>query len=1461
MGKIKELKHWKGNQKNSQTILLIFAAMYYMKKIFFLSLFIISGKIFAQVNLQSGSATFSLPMFNWQDNKSRLNSIVALNYSSGNGLKVNDVASNVGQGWNLLAGGMITRIQAGEPDDQPQRMGNGTIEDITKYPSGYLYDPVSASLGAPAALISYPIFKDKNHIYKQHNEVAADKELDHFAFQFNGRSGIFILNKPNYDAINNTGVGVFLGDSKMKVTFVTQNNMSYAGDGKGIRTTITSFNIQDENGLIYKFTKHELTKVLKTNYCDKNLNIIKQPKFKNNRVYHEVSVDDNSIVNPYIINGWYLTEIEDALTNRKINFNYPGNRNINTDAGTSLSNFRSDNSGFLTFEKNYSIISHSKSVTIAPQISSITYPDGHNVLLNYGKPRIDVSGDFVLSSIDIRYQGRYLSRYELTTGYFILNRYGNPISDYQKKCARLCLRSVKKIGVDLKADDPPYTFDYFLGTSASYDFIPPPFFHLKDIWGFYNGANSYDGNGNSILFTKALSDLSNSEIKGLCFYTRNNIFSANPGYAKNGLLRQITYPTGGSLNYEYAQNTGIPTGQTTTINVGGVHVSKTSVTDGGYANDCNNPITTNYTYNLDGSALSSLWGLENPINSLTTYNHYRPEYKYVKGKLFPPSVICDFRYKYPGILSKEQAVNISFVGQVLQTAMNIWSTISTIKTILQTMSSGNPVTLIIQIILDLVITCIGDHHVDNETNIYYNSDLTGSNPLPTQFKRVEVMEANGANGKTVYEFTSDADYAIWRQTNPTYAAEQRYAYWAYGLPKKTTLHDVSGIPVKQTENIYDFTKAQTPFHVKASIIYPCCKSLVMQSYSQPNTDWTTQATSYQTVSNGNMLVRMYEPYTGRIELLTTYERVFKPGSASQFLETLTEYTYNSYNYQVSTITTTQSNGDKNFKEINYSGEGYGSSGVLLQNNILNIPVHTATGINKSGQNYYLDEKLTEFTSLANGDVKPSRVLEKRFNQPTVNLNVPYKEIQSFTYDATGNLIGMKDEGNHIVTNIYDYNDKYVVASVVNADPMLDKSAYTSFETNNFGGWVLNGPATYVTPASVTGKRSFTLSSNNLTANLNTAKPYKISFWANNNVTVSGGAALVKSAPTLNGFTYYEYNIAQGTSTVTVSGNANIDELRVYPQTARMRSVTYDPLIGKTSECDENNRVTYYDYDEHGRLRFIKDENRNVIKMYEYNMAKKPTGCPTTYSNLAVSEIFTKQCAVGYVGSDVTYTIPAGTYTSTVSQAAVDIQVQNNLNEFGQAYANTNGTCSQLFYNTALSQTFTKEGCDIGYEGTSITYAVPAGRYTSTISQADADEQAQDDLDANAQAFANLPGNASCVISYTADWIGTGLEQCQNGNKLVQVIDQNPNSSSYNQTQWIDTGSDPNCGSSGCSYNNCSGNDKRCVNGYCETGYRINTGSYYNDNLQRWECIYHYEWSDGYWSGDYSEYSYNPCPLY
>jgi len=94
--------------------------------------------------------------------------------------------------------------------------------------------------------------------------------------------------------------------------------------------------------------------------------------------------------------------------------------------------------------------------------------------------------------------------------------------------------------------------------------------------------------------------------------------------------------------------------------------------------------------------------------------------------------------------------------------------------------------------------------------------------------------------------------------------------------------------------------------------------------------------------------------------------------------------------------------------------------------------------------------------------------------------------------------------------------------------------------------------------------------------------------------------LKKTGPTNNNFTYYEYAVAAGSAAPTVSGSGAIDELRLYPANARMTTYTYDPVLGKTAECDINNRIAYYEYDSYGRLHIIRDERSNIIKLYEYN---------------------------------------------------------------------------------------------------------------------------------------------------------------------------------------------------------------------------------------------------------------------
>jgi hypothetical protein len=139
-----------------------------MHKLILLFTILSSIRSFSQVNLPTGSATFSLPMFSWQDDKSRLNSIIELDYNSGTGLKVNDVASDAGEGWNLLQGGVVSRIQVGEPDDQKEYISvePEQVEDLKKYPDGFLYTPDiwTQSPGCATSLTKYPLFKDKKHI-------------------------------------------------------------------------------------------------------------------------------------------------------------------------------------------------------------------------------------------------------------------------------------------------------------------------------------------------------------------------------------------------------------------------------------------------------------------------------------------------------------------------------------------------------------------------------------------------------------------------------------------------------------------------------------------------------------------------------------------------------------------------------------------------------------------------------------------------------------------------------------------------------------------------------------------------------------------------------------------------------------------------------------------------------------------------------------------------------------------------------------------------------------------------------------------------------------------------------------------------------------------------------------------------------------------------------------------------
>lgn len=127
-----------------------------------------------------------------------------------------------------------------------------------------------------------------------------------------------------------------------------------------------------------------------------------------------------------------------------------------------------------------------------------------------------------------------------------------------------------------------------------------------------------------------------------------------------------------------------------------------------------------------------------------------------------------------------------------------------------------------------------------------------------------------------------------------------------------------------------------------------------------------------------------------------------------------------------------------------------------------------------------------------------------------------------------------------------------------------------------------------------------------------------------------------------------------------------------------------------------------------------------------------------------SKMFQKtDCEVTEVGSMVEYVVEAGRFSSSVSKEDANRKALEALEAEGPGYANEHGTCeTNLWYNVEKSKVFYKNDCEDGFIGAPYTYTVGAGKYTSGVSQEDADQKALDDIDKNGQGQANL--NGECI---------------------------------------------------------------------------------------------------------------------
>lgn len=416
---------------------------------------------------------------------------------------------------------------------------------------------------------------------------------------------------------------------------------------------------------------------------------------------------------------------------------------------------------------------------------------------------------------------------------------------------------------------------------------------------------------------------------------------------------------------------------------------------------------------------------------------------------------------------------------------------------------------------------------------------------------------------------------------------------------------------------------------------------------------------------------------------------------------------------------------------------------MTYRNIVNVAVYKSEAYRKNG-----DETI--------GGLKNIKTITTNFYSPSSGIYVPQTidvadknnsaetRFRYYTYDTKGNVLTASKESDVKMSYVYGYKGFYPIASVANA--AQSDIAYTSFEDDGigiFGNWSVSSATRYGI-ASLTGKKSYSLSSGSITASgLTSGTTYIVSYWS------KAGAATVNAVTatagsTINGWTYYQHKLTSPVTSVTVSGSVIIDELRLYPEKAFMTTYTYEPLVGITSECNPNNQVTYYNYDGFARLVLVSDQYKNIIKKLCYNYFGQVENCQGI-GNVSKSDFFPRNnCSAGYQGSIVTYSVPANTYYA-YTQAEADQLAQNDVSLNGQSYANAHGSCMPIYYNVAKSATVTRNNCNAGYQGSTVTYTVPANTYSSVVSQAAADSTAQAAANANGQVYVNSTGTCTPIV--------------------------------------------------------------------------------------------------------------------
>lgn len=1133
------------------------------------------------VNLNSGTASINIPLTTLTGRS--LEVPVSLSYHS-SGIKVNELASWVGLGWSLNAGGVITRTVRGLPDEL-YGIGYFYVRELAPFENkNYtFYDTlVFDTLAAHAVLKQKTVLWTGQVMNAALNDI--DPVPDSYSLNAMGRSYRLIF---RHDPVTGT-----------EIQTVPFSNIKIETDHSGWVPGSGEWTVTLEDGTVLKFGTPG-----SGDYVENTDN----KRLKNGAGNSSPS-------------SWYLRSVT-ASSGEMIKFTYYP-RVSSGDMVTSVS--FSDHVKWpvvSTFNYFLPVVREDVQNFSTLNLKKIESANGEvQFNLDSTQTRKDFPNQRALKEILIyakKATGKVLvDKYTFHTRQWAAdggNHYsvpGNP--DYLRY--RLMLDSISHDGgaEGIRITNVPrWKFAY--NTRK----LPYTTSYAVDHFGYYNGATSNPHLLPAYTF-KPFDDY--------LTFSGSADRKPNPTYSQAGILTSITYPTKGKSEFTYEgnrTNESVKQPKDTTESLS-IHLEqstspwvseKTSTISISSSQILLLEITSTKEIDDDQQGLYVRAQVTGPSTSVTV-NDNQSKYFNVTPGTYTLRIYTNIT---SGVFSASSQVNgvatvhyttptgpkYKYAGGLRIASIKDWPGNDSTKAIKRSFEYSEGVSLANLYNIDEPDFYISD--VEEEVLLSAtttrtrssSSQLAGLAATVGYGKVITRYGSNGENGRleSTFSNTADHDYSgvqIGRSPFPEMDTKE----YERGLLLSELTYDANGNKLSGKYNQYEFVPRGSIVYYKAyKVSYPETECPSVYGYC-----------GFETIR-----VRHTNHQVNKI--LTIDSAFSKSDNSNLWFPTVqrTKYLYNATQYNTNPIRTSQSTSrgdtivttsltpfEKSSIVPSLSGNDDEGVELLKAKNMMSTVLQTKKTIiyGTTNAETHMSTITSYFREEPNnsGRVVSDRVSSKLGKQNSEEVRVNFKK-----YDPKQNVLEQAKTNDVVYSYVYDYDTIYPIAEVVNAP--VSAIAFTSFEADGKGNWSFSG--TPLTTEFYNGSRGYEVKSGqNPTISGLPSGNYVVSWWSkSNSILINGSSSNITALMTRRGWTLYEKELISPGS-ITLTGSGFIDDLRLHPKLAQMVTSTFIPLVGKTSETDAAGNTTYYEYDSFNRLIAIRDDKGNLIKFINYHVKTK-----------------------------------------------------------------------------------------------------------------------------------------------------------------------------------------------------------------------------------------------------------------